>query len=224
MSDIKTLLDCLTVKIDNTATKSDLSLMNDKLSAHSIEIDQMKDRMSTIETTVKELQTSLDSAIAREAERKSKTADRGTRIKTTNMADPAGSARRPIDSKRRNLICESLLGANDDKIAAKFIEVADKLGTTVYRSDIEVIDRYQHRDLNDKRPGPVLITLSRIVTRDAILKKKVQLKQHPQMENIFINADEPFETRKAKAILRKIAYSARQQGLEQLDLTRTTGL
>ena len=34
------------------------------------------------------------------------------------------------------------------------------------------------------------------------------------MKDIYINADEPSETRKAKAILRKIAYTARQQGLE----------
>ena len=63
-----------------------------------------------------------------------------------------------------------------------------------------------------KKPGPVLLTLSRIVLRDNILCKKGDLQACPGLNTIFVNADEPIEVRRAKSFLRKASYHARRLG------------
>ena len=70
----------------------------------------------------------------------------------------------------------------------------------------------ERRDEKDLRPGPVLATFTRVVLRDAIITKKSSLHKMPDMDKIFINADEPLHIRRAKAILRKAAYLARING------------
>ena len=65
------------------------------------------------------------------------------------------------------------------------------LGVIMYSSDIEEVLRPKNRDENRKTPGPVVVTLKRVLQRDMILKKKVSLQVLPNMSHIFINADEP---------------------------------
>ena len=68
------------------------------------------------------------------------------------------------------------------------------------------------RDENNKQPGPVLVTITRVVLKDNMLCYKGKLSSYKGMEKIFINADESIEIRRAKSFLRKAAYDAKQQG------------
>ena len=57
--------------------------------------------------------------------------------------------------KRQNLVFESIRGEDEQQIKAKIIQIADRLGATVYQNKIEEVIRMERRDEKDLRPGPV---------------------------------------------------------------------
>ena len=59
---------------------------------------------------------------------------------------------------------------------------------------------------------PVIATFTRVVLRDAIITKKSGLQNVQGFTQIYVNADEPLQVRRAKAILRRAAYIARNEG------------
>ena len=61
-------------------------------------------------------------------------------------------------------------------------------------------------------PGLVLLTLKRVLQRDSILQKKIILQDVENISSIFINADKAVGVQRNKAVLRKIAYNARNAG------------
>ena len=69
----------------------------------------------------------------------------------------------------------------------------------------------RRRDGSDK-PAPVLITFAEPHVRSAILRKKVKLASIEKYASGFINMDEPIEVRRAKAVLRRIGFQAKQDG------------
>ena len=82
---------------------------------------------------------------------------------------------------------------------ANLLQITTEIGAIVFKSDVEDIFRMDRRDNSNKAPGPVLVTLTQISIRDG-------------RKNVYINADETVEVRRAKAILRKAARNARSSG------------
>ena len=101
---------------------------------------------------------------------------------------------------------------SEPEMVVEFIKLAATLKVIVYAKEVEQVLRMNRRDETNKKPGPVLLTLARNVLRDTILKKKGNLGNTPGFDGVFINADEPFEVRRAKSFLRKAAYHGRKQG------------
>ena len=128
------------------------------------------------------------------------------------MAPDDVNNRRVSPPQRRNLVIEGLPGESEPEMIAEFIKIAAAAGVIVYAKEVEQVVRMIRRDESNKKPGPVLLTLSRMVLRDTLLKKKGDLKKVAGFDKVFINADEPFETRKAKSFLRKAAYHAKLSG------------
>ena len=56
--------------------------------------------------------------------------------------------------------------------------------------------------------------MKRAVTRDNILKHKMDLKKTEGIKEIYIDVDKPLEVRKSKSFLRKKMYAARLDGAE----------
>ena len=55
------------------------------------------------------------------------------------------------------------------------------------------------------------ITFDQLYVRSSLLRKKYKLAETEKYANVYINPDEPIETRRAKAIFRRIGYQARQK-------------
>ena len=207
-----------TVKLENIkdlASKADLDTINDRITAQGTEINQIRDELNKCQQDITQLRTQFDLTTAQELDRKQGSAERGLgQVQgrdSTNMADNNNNSTRRT-STRRNLIFQGLKGNSEEEIVAAIISVALAIGVIMYSSDIESVLRLRNRDDTKTTPGPVLITLKRTLQRDMILKKKVHLQIVPNMNHIFINADEPIDVRRNKAILRKMAYNAKQLG------------
>ena len=217
MLDLKTTMDAIMARLSTTATKVDISTINDKITAQNVEIEQMKVRMQKHDEDLKKLQTIIDEGVAATLHGKLQTADERTRMETTNMAAPGTDRPRTQTTKRRNLIIEGLYGDSEEEMCSAVIKVCDSIGLTIYNSDIEQITRYKRRDETAKKPGPVNVTIARTGLRDTILRKKKDLNLVTEMQGVFINADESLETRKAKSILRKVSRIVKNSG-EQIEI------
>ena len=214
MTDLKTAMDAILTRLNTTATKVDIASINDKIMAQNLEIDQLKTKMGKHEEDMKKLQSLFDESVAANLNRKPESADRRPRMQTNNMASTSPNRYPNQQSKRRNLIIEGLGGESEEDMCVKLIELCESIDVTLYKSEIEYITRFKRREGSVKRPGPVLVTISRIVVRDNILCKKNVLKDMEGKEGIFINADETLDVRRAKSTLRKVARITKQQGIE----------
>ena len=86
------------------------------------------------------------------------------------------------------------------------------IGVTIYSSEIEQCIRMKRQDASDKSPGPVLVSLMRVILRDNMLRRKGDLQLTKKFVKVFIKTDELFEIRRAKSILRKASFNAKQLG------------
>ena len=215
MADLKVTLDGIMIRLASTATKADITQIEDKVTAQNMEIQQMKVKLNAQDDNLRKLQSTVDECVAANlvlkenlTTRREQASDQGM---STNMAAPS---RKPVDSARRNLIIEGLPGEDEGAIYANFLRITRVVKVIIYSSDIEGLSRLPRRDRENKTPGPVLVTMKRVVHRDSILKNKSALMDEPDMTGVFINADETKEVRIAKSILRKTAYNAKQDNIE----------
>ena len=88
------------------------------------------------------------------------------------------------------------------------------IGVVLFASEIEMDLRLKRRDECDVPPGPVVATFAKIVHRDWIITKKRGLTDIEDLSQVFINAYESMQVRRAKAMLRKAAFIARSEGAD----------
>ena len=208
-------LTALSDDIKNLVSKDDLKELDDRIVAQGQELNQIKEKMKVLKGDFNLLQSNVDGRLAENLARgerslgRDPSRDPGTT--TFNMAASARNYQRVSPLQWRNLVFEGLVGDSEPEIAA-VIEIPARIRVTVYASEIERVFRINRRDENDKRPGPLIVTLTRVMLRDSILKKKGELSAINGYEGICINVDETLEIRKAKSFLRKAAYHAKKQG------------
>ena len=225
MSDLNKKMDIIMTRLNLTAlsedlinlvSKDDLKEFDDRLIAQNQEIGQLRDEMKVLKGNIDVLQSNLDSHVAANLAGSSRLVGRDPGrdpgYTTSNMAARASNFARLSPPQRRNLVIEGLRGESEEEIMAEFVNLTSVIGVTVYKKEIEQVVRMGRKDEANKKPGPVLLTLTRIVLRDNILKKKGGLLRAQGYEEVFINADEPWEVRKAKSFLRRAAYHAKKQG------------
>ena len=211
-----------TVKVEDLkelATQSDINMLEDKITAQNTEITQVREELNKCQDDINKIRTQFDQAIASELDRKLKSADADigqTLPRRVNMAAQNINILNPAPTARRNLIFQGLGGDTNDELMANIISLTSEIGVIMYKSDVEFIGRIPKRDLANKAPAPVLLTVTRVLLRDMILKKKTTLQTIPGLSRVFINADEPLDIRRGKAILRKVAYNAKNMGKQVL--------
>ena len=198
------------------ASKQDIKEMDDRITAQSTEITQLRNEMRSMQGNFNNLQTTVDSQLAANISMASGSVGRDlTRDPgrtTYKMADGEPNTTQSGLSRRRNLVFEGLKGENDMDIRANVINIGSAIGIKVFNCEIEQVLRMPRRDNQNKKPGPVLITLSRTLLRDSFLRKKSELMKCTGMEEIFVNADESIEVRRAKSFLRKASFNAKCLG------------
>ena len=222
MSDLKKCMDAMLKRLDSTAkkedlsdlaTKSDLKLLDDRTSAQGQKINQLMNELKSIKTNFDSLQQTVDRDVAVSITG-SLGRDPGSEPGRTTTSMAAGFTNKTGEglSKRRNLVVEGLRGDSEDEMRSAILEISVALEMTLFNEEIEQVDRMTRRDQTNKAPGPVLITLSRIILRDTFLHKKGKLQGNESFNKVFINADEEIEVGRAKSFLRKAAYNAKIYG------------
>ena len=203
MSDLKKSMDTILAQLSLTAlsedlkkvaSRTDLKEMDNRLLAQSQEIGQLREEMKSLRGNFESLQSNVDRQIAANLASGAGSLSGDPGNITPNMA--AGEV-----NSRQNLVFEALTGDSDAEIISEFIKTASAICVTVYSQEIEQVVRMSRRNDANKKPGPVLQTLSRIILRDTILRKKGDLMKVPGYDKVFINVDEPLEIRKAKSFM-----------------------
>ena len=205
-------LTALSEDLNKLVSKDDLKELDDRVLAQSQEIDQLRDEMKGMQTKFDRLQSNVDSHIAANLSGATRSLGRDPGRTITSMAAPGSNRSRSTGPQRRNLVIEGIRGETDMEIIANVIEMCEAIDIKVYASEIEQVTRMGRRDEANKKPGPVILTLSRIILRDSVLQKKCGLMRVEKFKEVFVNADEPLEIRKAKSFLRKACYNAKRLG------------
>ena len=228
LADLKILMDSIIMQLKDTAksddlltlaSKQDIKEIDDRVTAQNEEIVQLREQMKEVQKNLNSLQSTVDGQMAANLTRPVRSVGHDPNFEpgttTGNMAAPMPTRSQTGDPRRRNLVIEGLQGVNDLEMKAAFIELSSLIGVKVYCEEIDSVVRMTRRDDKNLTPGPVLVSLSRIVLRDNILRKKGNLAKDPELKNkVFVNADEDIEVRRAKSFLRKASYNARGQGEE----------
>ena len=221
LTDIKTTMDTILARlkltplaedIKNLVSKDDLKVIDDRITAQNQEIGQLREEIKTLKGNFETLQANVDNQTALNLATESRSLGRDPGYTTSNMATINVNTSRTTTSQRRNLVIEGLAGDTDPEIISNILSIAAAINVTLYAKEVEQVVRLNRRDENDKRPGPVVATLSRAILRDNVLKKKGGLCKVTGMDQVFVNADETLEIRKAKSFLRKAAYNAKRLG------------
>ena len=181
--------------IKDLVTKEDFKEMDIRLMAQNHEINQLKDNMRKMKVSLDTLQATMDGQIANNMATGGRPwgHEPGSTTRSTNMVARSVNTQRTENPQRRSLVIEGLGGESNDEMIVALIKTAAAIKVTIYASEVEQIVRMGRRDLNNKRPGPVLVTLSRAILRDSILRKKGGLIGTPDFQQVFINADEAIE-------------------------------
>ena len=108
--------------------------------------------------------------------------------------------------RRKNLVFEGLQATSDRDTIAFIIEMCTSIGVVAYQSDFEDVVVMRRKDGSSK-PPPILVTFEQQHVRTAILRNN-----YKRYSTIFVNADEPMEVRRAKAVFRRVGYLAKQDG------------
>ena len=221
LGDIKRYMDTILARVDKNGealehlvSKQEYTELNDHVTAHGTEIEQLKSEMKNLKESLKNIEQTVDRQIAEKINRKFETADHSAGSRPGNMAPRNQNNRPGPSSKRRNLVFEGLPSESDDEIKSNIIQIAKAIGVVLFAMEIESVQRLTRRDEHDVCPGPVIATFTRIVHRHAIITKKREMRNIEGLLKIFINADEPLQVRRAKAMLRKAAFIARSEGAD----------
>ena len=198
------------------ATKQDLMTLEGNVKAQATELHQLRLAYNKQQGELNLLRETVDSncaAIMASAER---TADRdlGHRMLTSNGGQHAENPNVQT-SKRFNLVIEGVPDVPLMEIYAFVIELAGNVKVTLYKRDISNITRIPRRQAPSgpqSNPGPVVVTFVHAHLRDAILRKKVDLKDLEKYSTVYVNPDEPLDIRRQKARFRRIAFLARRDG------------
>ena len=200
----------MTAKVSNladVAKKRDLIKLQNTVSSHSVEILQLKDDLKLHAQRIQQLEESLGQYTASVMNRPQPDVD----ILSRNQYGGPQARASQFDSRRKNLVFEGIPNMPDRDVVGYIVALCSALKIIAYPSDIESIVRMNRRDGTSK-PAPVLATFDQLHIRSSILRKKSSLAEINKYDKVFINLDEPIETRRAKAIFRRIGYCARQDG------------
>ena len=209
LSDIMAQLK-LTAKVsdlEDVAKKKDLVELQTIVSSHTVELQQIRDDLQQQAKRVQELETTLGLLTASNMNRKQP----DVFISRNTQDGGPHAAASATNQRRKNLVFEGLPVLPDREVIGFIIEMCSTLGIVAFQSDFEEIVPLTRRDSSSKQP-PILITFAQTHVRSAILRNKYKLVNYQKYATVFANPDEPIETRRAKAIFRRIGYSARQDG------------
>ena len=157
--------------IELLATKTDINIINDRITAQAEDIKQIRDEMGQYKKKINNLRDNMDRGEATKLNRMYR--QLGQPNVNNNMSDQTRFQTPRPASTQKNIVVEGLNGDTESDIVAEFLNLTAELNVIVYKTDVEDIFRMKRRDVNATTPGPVLIKLSRVSVRDSIMKKRL---------------------------------------------------
>ena len=201
----------LTAKVsdlEDVAKKKDLVELQGLVSANTVEIQQLRENLETQSKRIQLLEESAGRQVASMFSRTRPEVD-VTRI---NKYGDAQSNPSQQNTRRQNLVFEGIPAMDNERDIVGFVvQLCAALEIIAYPADIEDVVPMRRRDGSDK-PLPILVTFAQLHIRSAILRRKYKLANLTKFSSVFINPDEPVETRRAKAVFRRVGYQARKDG------------
>ena len=203
-----------TTDLKGLATKEDIKNLQSLMEIHTRDINDLKTGMSTHAeqlAALSELANRNAAAIIDLGQRSSQP-DVGGASLNRNQYGSQRTEQNRIDQnqKRMNLVIEGIPENMD--LYEFVIKLGSDMNIIVYLRDIVIASRLRRREVNNRKPPPVLVTFVHPHLRDAFLRNKHRLKPNQTYKDVWINADEPFEIRRLKAEFRRIAWIARGKG------------
>ena len=202
--------------LKNIATKQDLLNLEGNVKAQATELHQLRSTFNKQQGEINSLRETVDSncaAILASSERSAdRNADLGHRMFMNNGGVSTQNANLQ-STKRYNMVIEGVPDVSIPEVYSFVIDLADALEVTLYKRDISNISRIARRPGSGRlNPGPVVVVFVHTHLRDAILKKKVDLKGIEKYQSVYVNPDESLDIRRQKSRFRRIAYLARLDG------------
>ena len=112
----------------------------------------------------------------------------------------------------KNIILEGLTENRREDVYETVIRTVQELGIRIYDNDINLAYRIGTYKGEDVWPRPIRVELISTHVRDIIWQNRRRLEESLSHYNVRISKDETKAVRKAKAVLRKAANKARNQG------------
>ena len=200
----------LTAKVSDLvdlAKKEDLIKLQDTVTTNSMEIQQLRDDLAIQTPRIQQLEVNLGNQAASMLNRTQPDVYSGQQ----SQHGGAHQTELKQDSRRKNLVIEGITNGTDRDTIEFILQICSTLDIIAFACDIESVIRMKRRD-ESTRPMPALVTFDQLHVPSAILRKKAALIDNEKFAMVFINL--PLEVRRAKSVLRRVGYSARQDGRE----------
>ena len=199
------------VKKDDLAAfvqRDELKSFEDKQVAQAEEISQLRLQNEAQEARLKQVEEAQSKLVIERASRESRPEAAVTNI--NNYGARAG----PSEESPRwlNIIVHGICKEVSEDLFSIVISIGDCLGMTVYREEIRDVYRLPNRDPKSARAPPILVAFNRPFLRNNFLRRKYDLAKVDKYSGVYLNADEPMETRRLKGLLRRVATAARSAG------------
>ena len=185
------------------ATKDDLLTETSKLVTKT-QFEQLSGRISQLETNSQLHAQRLDKI---ERENLSMRNDIDTKVGGQHT-----NPNRFVSPPRLNLLIEGLSVSGDPYKLV--IELAKCLGMDLDRRDFSLVIRMKKRGEGNKQVATIMACFTNMHVHDELFAKRVKLNTVESLKKVWLNLDEPEHVRKQKAKMRKIAFQARNLGLD----------
>ena len=208
------------------ASKADVTELAGRISENVDKINSLCDGMTTLSVKVTETHKQQQDSDMNMAKNLSKIEQEKVHIlrRITHLEEKMESAKnteeKPTKSteatgqneKVKNIILEGLNEIDREDVYDTVVRTMSEIGMNIYDNDINKAYRIGSFKGHDVWPRPIRVELVSERIRNKIMEHRHLLLESQTHYRVRVSIDEPKETRKARAILRKTATQARVQG------------
>ena len=190
--------------------ENQLELLTQGLNRTSVGLTDLKKKQNVVEEELLKFKSEVE---AEKVKLNTKMAQLDNRLEKMNITSPnyiQKDDQREKDLK--NLVLEGLVEDQGEDVYDVVIRAVKEIGINIFENDINVAYRIGSYKANAQWPRPIRVQLVSSRVREVLWSQRLEIRHSLTHYNVRISKDEPKEIRKARAILRNAAKSARYQG------------
>ena len=162
------------------ATKKDVQEIQSIVTAHTLELKQIKDDLEMHAKRLQQLEDNLGCQAAASLNRTKPDVD----VSRPRQDGGPHASSTQVNPRRRNLVFEGLQTLSDRDTITYVIQLCSTIDIIAYQTDFEAVLPMWSSDGSDK-PAPVLITFAEPHVQSAILRKKFKLASIEKYASVF---------------------------------------